>query len=230
MPLRSQAIVVTGGAMRALAMIVLVGVVCGCVTVSVSPTAAPSLPIVTLPPISFPAVTPTVAPLVTPTQPPAPTPTEPPAPTPTAEPTVTAEPTPEGTPDPNATPAPTRLDVLPFLSSEITIVNLIDDSSISVAVLLLDPESDDSYTLGEFGLQALQVTAQAVAPTRYLLHFYLGAGFLIDSCVIDIAEAEQIQFAVVESGVLVTTSGPEPADAAEMVVSTSSRCHAGEAA
>lgn len=98
-------------------------------------------------------------------------------------------------------------------------------AEVSVTVSVLDPESDDEFTVGTYELQPLQVTHQAVIAARFRLDFAL-AGSEVQSCAIDIAEAEQAQFAVIESGVALTTSGEEPLDADEMLVATSSRCQA----
>lgn len=187
-----------------------------CVSVGVPPTAVPTAtPLPTLAPTAEPPIT-------------QPTPQPTPEP-PTAEPT--AEPTPEGptpTPDPNATPEPTSLDILPYLASEVTVVNLAA-ATLTVTVTLVDTESPDEYEVGVFELLPEQVTAQAIVPARFRLEFALGGGATA-TCVIDIASEEQLQFAVIETGAIITSNGPEPADPAEMVVATASRCHAGEGA
>ena len=99
------------------------------------------------------------------------------------------------------------------------------DSSASVGVVILDPDSDDTFALGEYHLESLQVTSQAVIPARYLFHFYLAAGFHIAQCVIDIADGEQVQFVIVESGVVIATAD-EPDGPAK--VGVASRCQAEE--
>ena len=195
--------------MRVVALALLSSVLVGCASISAPPTALPTALV---------APTPSVVP-TTPSPPPTATPL-PISPTPG---TTSSTPR-QVTPDPDATPGPTAVDLLPFLTSEVTVVNLAQ-SELSVAVTLLDPESEDEFTVGTYELQPLQVTHQAVIPARLRLDFEL-AGSETQSCAIDIAEAEQVQFAVIESGVAVTTSGEEPVDAAEMIVATSSRCQA----
>lgn len=173
----------------------------GCIAVSAEPTPTPTL-------------APTEIPMITPA------PTPPPAtPAPTQGP-----PTP--TPDPNATPEPTALDIAPYLTSEITVVNL-GVAPLMLTVALLDPESTDEFVLGTFELQPEQVSAQSVIPTLYRLDFdYAGTpGADAGTCTINIADGEQVQFGVIESGIVITTNGSEPVDPAEMLVETSSRCH-----
>ena len=72
------------------------------------------------------------------------------------------------------------------------------------------------------------MTAQAVLPSRYRLAFDYPGGAAAEggTCVIDIAEGEQIQFAVLERGGVITARA-EPDDPAELVIATSSRCRAG---
>jgi hypothetical protein len=222
--------------MRAVLLVVVGVILSACVSVAppaaTQPTQAPAFPIpytlppVTLPPVTLPPIV-TLPPVVTPppivTLPPVVTA---PPPTPTMLPTPTDEPAPTSpvTPDPNATPAPTRLDVLPYLTSEVTVVNLAD-AGVEVTVTLVDADSADEFEIGTFELAPLQVTSQAVVPARYRLDFNLGGGNE-ETCTIDIGD-EELQFAVIESGIAITTSGAEPDDPAEMVVATSSRCQAG---
>jgi hypothetical protein len=177
--------------------------VSGCITFSGEPT-----------PTASPA--PTEIPMVTPPLTPAPTP----APT---------EGPPTPTPDPNATPRPTPIDVAPYLTSEVAVVNLAD-VPLSVTVTLLDPDSTEEFTIGTFELQPEQATFQSVIPTLYRLDFGFSGVDDAGTCEITIGDAEQVQFAVISTGIVVTTSGGEPADPAEMVVTTSSRCRAGAGA
>ena len=176
-------------------------VVAGCITFSGEPTPEPTQ-------------APTDIPMITPE----PTSQGPATPEPTA-----APPTP--TPDPNATPRPTPIDIAPFLTSEITVVNL-GDSQLGVTVTLLDPESTDEFTIGTFELQPEQATFQSVIPALFRLDFGFNGVGDAGSCDITVADGEQVQFAVISTGVVITTSAGEPADPAEMLVATSSRCRA----
>jgi hypothetical protein len=205
--------------MRALVMGAVALLCVGCISVSPAGTASPAA--------SQPATT-----LVVPTASPAPTPTaQPTAPrtvtrapeTPTAE----VTPDPNITPDPNATAAPTPVDVLPFLSSEITILNLATQR-LSVTVALVDAESSEEYVVGTFDVEPEQVTSQLVVPARLRLAFMLG-GADLGTCTLDVVEGEELQFATVGTGVVFASNGPEPADAADMIVATAARCHAGAA-
>ena len=178
--------------------------VSGCITFSAEPTPTPTRAA-------------TEIPMVTPAPTPVPTPA-PATPLPTQGP-----PTP--TPDPNATPRPTAVDVAPYLTSEVTVVNL-GDAPLALTVSLLDPDSADEFTIGTFELQPNQVTTQAVIPALLRLDFgYTGVDD-VGSCAITIEDGEQLQFAVVAGGIVMTSSAGEPEDAAEMIVSTSSRCEA----
>ena len=174
-------------------------VVAGCITFSGDPTPTPSQ-------------APTEIPMITPE------PTSPPTPEPTEGP-----PTP--TPDPNATPRPTPIDIAPYLSAEVTVVNL-SDNPLGLTVTLLDPESTDEFTIGTFALQPEQATFQSIIPALFRLDFGFSGVDDAGSCDITIADAEQVQFAVIATGIVITTSAGEPADPAEMIVATSSRCRA----
>jgi hypothetical protein len=147
-------------------------------------------------------------------------------PTPTDTPRPTRSTGPTGTPDPNATPTPSPIDLLPFLTAEATVVNLAGQPLL-LRVTALDPESDGEYEIGVFELQPEQVTTQLIPPTRFRLDFTL-AGSDLATCTIDVEDEEQIQFAAVESGVVISVGATAPEDAAEMVVATASRCRAGE--
>ena len=169
----------------------------GCITVSAEPTPTPSQ-------------APTEIPMIT----------TPPTPAPTPAPTE-GPPTP--TPDPNATPRPTAVDVAPYLTSEITVINL-GDTTLALTVALLDPDSTDEFVIGTFQLQPEQVTAQAIIPALFRLDFGYSGVDDAGTCTITIGDGEQLQFAVIPQGIAITSNGPEPADSAEMLVATSSRC------
>lgn len=176
--------------------------VSGCITFSAEPTPMPT-PVPTEPPMVTPAPTPA------PTPPPAtPAPTEGP-PTPT--------------PDPNATPRPTAVDVAPYLTSEITVLNL-GDSTLALTVALLDPDSTDEFVIGTFQLEPEQVTAQAIIPALFRLDFGYSGVNDAGTCTITIGDGEQLQFAVLPQGIAITSNGTEPADPAEMLVATAARC------
>lgn len=181
----------------------------------------PPLPTPNSPPPPTPS--PTLAP--TPTPSPTPSPTPAPTPGPTAAPTASTEVS--ASPDPNTTPEPTVIDLAPYLTSEITVVNLAA-SKLSLTVTILATDGPDEYELGTFEVQPEQVTTQAVVPTRYRLDFALAGGGGSEACTIDVGDGEQLQFAVIEDGIVLASNGPEPADPAEMLVLTSSRCRAGE--
>ena len=210
--------------MKAAGLVFVVLLCAACVTVSPTQTTSPAG---SQPPVaSAPLMTPQ-APTATPEQTRAGIPTPSPTNENTPEPPVPTTPDPNITPDPNATPVPTPVDVLPFLTSGMTVVNL-GSSRLSVTVALLDTESTDEFVIGTFDVEPEQVTAQQVIPARLRLEFQMG-GSNIGTCTIDVADAEQIQFAAIEGGVVITLGAAEPVDPAEMIVATASRCAAGAA-
>jgi hypothetical protein len=162
-----------------------------------------------------------------------------PGPTPTALATPTASPpattpspatsTPPSTPGAGGSPGPSAIDLLPLLTSQITVVNLADQP-LTLTVTLLDPDSADEFEVGTFDLQPLQVTTQSVIPARLRIAFAFGGSSAATStCTIDVADGEELQFAAIATGVAITATGQEPANAADLNVSTAARCRAGAA-
>jgi hypothetical protein len=172
--------------------------VSGCITFSAEPTEVPT-PL----PTEIPMITP--APSAPPSTP---------APTP-------GPPTP--TPDPNATPRPTAVDVAPYLTSDITVVNL-GDTTLALTVALLDPDSTQEFVIGTFQIQPEQVNSQAIIPALFRLDFGYSGVDDVGSCTITVGDGEQLQFAAIPQGIVITSNGPEPADPAEMIVATAARC------
>lgn len=115
------------------------------------------------------------------------------------------------------------MDVAPYLTSEVTVVNL-GDTSLALTVALLDPDSTQEFVIGTFQIQPEQVNSQAVIPALLRLDFGYSGVNDAGSCTITIADGEQLQFAVIPQGIAITSNGPEPADPAEMLVATASRC------
>lgn len=149
-------------------------------------------------------------------------PTEAPATTPPPVETLV----PSATLGPDETPGPTVIDLLPLLTSELTVANLADQP-LTLGVTLLDTESDDEFVVGTFELQPLQVTIQSVVPARFRLEFVVDSS-PASTCTIDIADGEALQFAVTGTGVAMTSSAEaEPEDPAQMLVATAARCRAG---
>ena len=137
-----------------------------------------------------------------------------------------AIPTPVGTLGPAATPVPSAFDLRPLLTAEVTVVNL-GDGQLSVRVLVLDPESDDEYEIGTFEILALQLATQSVPPALFRLEFTYPDTQGVDAatCTIEIADAEAIEFAVIEAGAVIA-AGAQP-DVPGESVATSARCQAG---
>jgi hypothetical protein len=101
---------------------------------------------------------------------------------------------------------------------------------LSVTVTAIDADNGDELELLTVDLQPNQVTSQSIIAARFRFEFDYPAGGAHDAgvCTIDIGDAEQVQFAAIAGGVAITTGGAAPAEAAEMVVETASRCAAGE--
>jgi hypothetical protein len=115
------------------------------------------------------------------------------------------------------------VDVAPYLTSDITVVNL-GDTTLSLTVALLDPESPQEFVIGTFEIQPEQVNSQAIIPALFRLDFGYSGVDDAGSCTITIGDGEQLQFAVLPGGIAITSNGPEPADPAEMLVATAPRC------
>ncbi len=173
-------------------------------------------------------VFPTIPPLPLVTLPPIPTLVPQPTDTPTAE---TAEPaTPEPTLAPGETAPATPIDLMPFLTSGITVYNL-GDSTLYVDATIIDTGTGDEYPVGVSSVEPDQYTRQATLATRYRIDFSYSqdTNDALGSCTIDVAEADEIDFAALPDGIIVTRNAVQPDDPAEMVVATSSLCQAGAA-
>jgi hypothetical protein len=99
---------------------------------------------------------------------------------------------------------------------------------LTLTVTLLDPDSTQEFKVGTSVIQPQQVTTQSVLPARLRLDFAYGQGSAANagSCAIDVADGEQLQFASITTGIVMTSNGAEPDDPAEMLVATATRCHA----
>jgi hypothetical protein len=213
------------------------GLVAACAGGGTPQSAAPTLQPPSAAVLATPAPTATPGPTATPSAAPSPTPAATSAPTPRPKPTPAATPVPTAAPTatpgptrtlaPGETAAPTPLDLAPFLTAEITVVNLAD-APLSVSVTIVLPESGEEFEIGTLVLAPLQVTTQSVLAARFRLAFDYpgGAASEAGTCVIELEEGDQVQFAVVTGGA-VLTAGDEPEDPAELVVATAARCRAG---
>jgi hypothetical protein len=204
--------------------------VSACITINQGPGATPTsseIAFPTIPPLSLPPL-PTVPPLPLITLPPIPTLALEPTDTPATE---TAEPgTPEPTLAPGETPPATPIDLLPFLTSGITLYNL-GDSTLYVSATIIDTGTGDEYPVGDLSVEADQFTRQASLATRYRIDFSYdrSTNDALGSCTIDVSDADEIDFTAVPDGIIITKNAQQPNDPAEMVVATSSLCQAGSA-
>jgi hypothetical protein len=97
-----------------------------------------------------------------------------------------------------------------------------------MTVNFVDPDSGTVSDVGTFQVLPLQVTSQGVPAARFQLAFDYPGGKAADAgiCTIDVEEGERLQFAILETGGVITAAR-EPKDPGELVIATSSRCKAG---
>ena len=180
----------------------LVLVVSGCTSVIVQPTDEPT---------QIPSEQPTLGPITPPTPELTNPPTHPPTPTLA----------------PGQTPPPTPLDLLPFLSSGVTMYNL-GDSTLFVTASGINSDTNEAFKLGEFQIEPEQFTRQSTIPLliRFDFTFDQGTPDALATCTINVATRSEIDFIAATGGVVVTVDQNQPDDIAEMRTTTSSLCHA----
>ncbi|MBI2846045.1 MAG: hypothetical protein HYX86_05810 [Chloroflexi bacterium] len=157
--------------------------------------------------------------------PPTPTPTV----TPTATPTNTATPTETPTPSATATPlsevtATPTIDFSEFLTAEISIANLADDT-LEVALSWIDPETGSVQPAATFTLKSFQITSQAIFPGRFQLDFaYLSGATAVGTCTLEVVSGDLYQFVAVSEGIAIYREGQEPQSGEDLFVATSYLC------
>lgn len=157
---------------------------------------------------------------------------------PTPEPaTVTPSPVPSVTAAPSSAPATEppsprprpSLDVdldeiAAYLTSSITLLDLTAED-LTVVVAYVDPASGESFPLGEYPLQAMDQSTNAVPPGTYQLTFLQPPGSSAGPvCTVEVSDTDGYVFAVIDGDVAVIRTGTPPTDAAELFVATSSLC------
>jgi hypothetical protein len=120
------------------------------------------------------------------------------------------------------------MDLRPFLTSGVTLYNL-GDTTLYVTATGIDPDSGDEFELGQFQVEPEQFTRQAAIPLliRFDFSFEEGTVDALGTCTMIVASGDEVDFVAVAGGVVVTVNQVQPDAAAEMVISTSSLCHAG---
>ncbi|HUP83052.1 MAG TPA: hypothetical protein VM284_02565 [Candidatus Limnocylindria bacterium] len=170
--------------------------------------------------VEEPTPTPTTAISEPPTAPPTLPPTDPPTPAPSRAPTPTLA--------PGQTPLPTPLDLLPFLTSGVTLYNL-GDTTLFVTATALNADTDEEFKLLDLAIEPEQFTRQAAIPLLLRFDFTYAQDTVdaLGSCTMIVSDADEVEFLAAPNGVAVVKNNVQPDDLAEMNVSTSSLCTAG---
>lgn len=175
-----------------LAMLTFAGIVVACVNVAAptdAPAATPSGPSLTRAPSPSPAA----------------------QPTPTAEPTVTPSPTPRRTLAPGETPRPTPIDIGTLLTATLSVANLTGET-VTILVEFYNEDGESQGQLDTFEIGPYGSIIQDVLPASYGLTFERGAAEAT-SCIVTVAEAQELFFTVVGEHVLVIdVAAPDSSD------------------
>jgi hypothetical protein len=163
------------------------------------------------------------------------TPTPTPTPLPTEPPMITPAPTPPRTMAPGETPKPTPIELLPFLTAGVTILNL-GDSTLYVTATGIDTDADPNaspgasdFELGTYLIEPEQFTHQAAIPLRIRFDFSFDEASTagLATCTLDVTDDDEITFVAVAGGIAVSRNGIEPASVSDMNLATSSLCQVG---
>jgi hypothetical protein len=195
---------------------------------SAAPPASVTISPATLAPVFTPAAA--TAPL---SPPPTPAPTEAtatPEPTPetTDQPTVepTVEPTSEPTRTlaPGETPRPTPLDIAAYLTAQIDLLHLGDDS-IAVAIAISDESGGQSATVAKFEMEDLDSVTQSIPAGTYSVEFTrVAAPSKPTTCTITVKDGDHFEFVSTDATIVVLNPAHPPTTRKDLVVSTSSLC------
>jgi hypothetical protein len=193
----------------------------GCVSVTSQPT-APTIatPVViatppTLSPIDTPKSTPTPQPIDTPA------PTAPPVSTPTSEPVPTPTQEPERTLAPGETPTASPMDISELLTSTMSVTNL-TDAQVSASVDLFN-EGEKVGTVAKLDIEPYGSLLQNVPAATYLVSITVGSAAPV-TCEVTIAEQGEVDFAVVETDILVTGPDAAPTAPDDIFIESSPLC------
>jgi hypothetical protein len=137
---------------------------------------------------------------------------------------------PETSASPGPEPCPTPIDLAPYLTAELTFVNL-SSGTVTVDVLLIDPDTKQSQTLATQTVEPQGFVSEKVLPLPYTVNFTkAGAEAPYASCTVNITDVQIFDFAALDDAVAVDLRGATPSDPAELWVDTSSLCRPAPAA
>jgi hypothetical protein len=131
---------------------------------------------------------------------------------------------PEASGSPGPTPCPTPIDLAPYLTAEITLVNLAS-VTITADVLIVDPDTKQSQSLATQTLDPQGFVSEKVLPLPYTVEFTkAGAEEPYASCTVTMSDVQIYDFAALDDAVAVSLRGATPTDPDELWVDTSSLC------
>lgn len=218
-------------AFRAFRAIVVVALVASCN--SAAPPAS-----VTPPPAAI--QPPSTLPLATATSPSPPAPTTAasvsetaaatPEPTPEATAEATSEPTVEPTPEPTRslapgeTPRPTPIDIAAYLTAQIDLLHLGDDS-ISVAIAISDESGGQSATVAKFEMENLDSVTQSIPAGTYSVVFTRPAtASKPKTCTLSVKDGDHFEFVTTDATIAVLNPSHPAKTRQDLVVDTSPLC------
>ena len=126
-------------------------------------------------------------------------------------------------------PCPTPIDLAPFLTAQLTMVNL-SSVTIKLDVLIVDPDTKQSESLATQDVDPQGFVSQKVLPLPYTIEFTkTGDETPYASCTVNMTDIQIFDFAAIDDAVAVTLRGATPSDPAsfdpnELWTDTSSLC------
>jgi hypothetical protein len=221
---------------RAFLVVALVAGACGGSTTTTPPAslpALPTLPVATAAPTVAPSQAPTLEPTSPPTAAPTPGPTASPRPSPSGTPASTPEAsargestspaTTAGASRAGATPSGTPIDIAPFLTARVSVVDL-GTAAVDLDVALLGDDGALTSVL-QVHLEPFDAHAQSVVPATYQLTWTFAGGSAPKTvCRLKIDDGEVVHFAVLSKLVTVTRDGETPTSGTDLLVGTSPLC------
>ncbi len=131
---------------------------------------------------------------------------------------------PEASGSPGPAPCPTPIDLAPYLTAELTLVNLAS-VAITVDVLVVDPDTKQSQSLATQTVDPQGYVSQKVLPLPYTIQFTkAGADTPYATCTLNMTDVQAFDFAALDDAVAVELRGATPTDPDELWVDTSSLC------
>jgi hypothetical protein len=131
---------------------------------------------------------------------------------------------PESSGSPGPTPCPTPIDLAPFLTAELTMVNL-SSGAITLDVLVIDPDTKQSQSLATQTVDPQGFVSEKVLPLPYTIQFTkAGAPAPYATCTVNMTDVQVFDFAAIDDAVAVELRGATPSDADELWTDTSSLC------